>query len=168
MSGVIGLTTVVYPGSFDPITYGHLDIIERAATLFDQVVVAVFANSAKRPLFTVAERVELARQVTTHLPNVRVEAGQGLVVEHARRVGAMGIVKGLRALQDFEYEFQMGLINKQLAPELETLFLMSRAQYSYLSSSIVKELAHYGADLSELVPPPVAVQLQRKNQPPKA
>ncbi|EKP93719.1 pantetheine-phosphate adenylyltransferase [Thermaerobacter subterraneus] len=146
------MTIALCPGSFDPITNGHLDIIERASRLFDQVLVTVFINSSKQPWFTPEERVELARQATAHLPNVSVDAYDGLLVEYARRKGARVIVKGLRAVSDFEYEFQMAQINKQLAGELETLFMMTRPENAYLSSSIVKELARYGVDPAGLVP----------------
>lgn len=153
------------PGTFDPITSGHLDVITRAAQLFDEVVVAVAASQKKGPrgpLFTSEERVDLARQATAHLPNVRVEAFDELLVDFARRMGAEVVIKGLRAVTDFEYEFQMTALNYQLDRELETMFIMSPPQYMYLSSSIVKEIASLGGDLGEFVPPCVKEALERK------
>lgn len=158
----MALVKAVVPGSFDPITNGHLDIVERACRIFDTVVVTVFYNSAKQPCFTVDERVEMIQQVTKHLPNVTVDSWEGLLVDYARRQGARAVVRGLRATLDFEYEFQMGLMNKKLAPDLETLFLMTSGKYLYLSSSIVKEMAMYGAPLTGLVPEQVAQRLRAK------
>ncbi len=142
----------VYPGSFDPVTCGHLDIIERSSKLFDTVYVAVLQNSSKTPLFSVEERKELIKRVTSHLDNVVIADFNGLLVEFAKNVGAKVIVKGLRAVSDFEYEFQMALINRKLEGEIETMFLMTSAQNQYLSSSIVKDVAKYGSSLSGLVP----------------
>ena len=142
----------VYPGSFDPVTCGHLDIIERSSRLFDTVYVAVLQNSSKTPLFSVEERKELIKRVTSHLDNVIIADFNGLLVEFAKNVGAKVIVKGLRAVSDFEYEFQMALINRKLEGEIETMFLMTSAQNQYLSSSIVKDVAKYGSSLSGLVP----------------
>ncbi len=142
----------VYPGSFDPVTCGHLDIIERSSKLFDTVYVAVLQNSSKTPLFSVEERKELIKRVTSHLDNVIIADFNGLLVEFAKNVGAKVIVKGLRAVSDFEYEFQMALINRKLEGEIETMFLMTSAQNQYLSSSIVKDVAKYGSSLSGLVP----------------
>lgn len=142
----------VYPGSFDPVTCGHLDIIERSSKLFDTVYVAVLQNSSKTPLFSVEERKELIKRVTAHLDNVIIADFNGLLVEFAKNVGAKVIVKGLRAVSDFEYEFQMALINRKLEGEIETMFLMTSAQNQYLSSSIVKDVARYGSCLSGLVP----------------
>ncbi len=142
----------VIPGSFDPVTNGHLDIIERTASLFDKVYVCVLRNGAKKPLFTTEERMELIRRVTGRLPNVSVESFDGLLVNYARDKGAGFIVKGLRAVSDFEYEFQMALTNKSLNPEVETFFITTSRSYSYLSSSIVKEVARYGGDISDFVP----------------
>lgn len=142
----------VYPGSFDPVTCGHLDIIERSSRLFDTVYVAVLQNSSKTPLFTVEERKEMIKRVTSHLDNVIIADFNGLLVEFAKNVGAKVIVKGLRAVSDFEYEFQMALINRKLEGEIETMFLMTSAQNQYLSSSIVKDVAKYGSSLSGLVP----------------
>ena len=142
----------VYPGSFDPVTCGHLDIIERSSRLFDTVYVAVLQNSSKTPLFSVEERKELIKRVTSHLDDVIIADFNGLLVEFAKNVGAKVIVKGLRAVSDFEYEFQMALINRKLEGEIETMFLMTSAQNQYLSSSIVKDVAKYGSSLSGLVP----------------
>ncbi|HEY8393901.1 MAG TPA: pantetheine-phosphate adenylyltransferase [Thermaerobacter sp.] len=156
------MITALCPGSFDPITNGHLDIIERASRLFDRVLVTVFVNSSKSPWFTAEERVELARQATAHLPNVTVDSYDGLLVEYAHRHGVKVIIKGLRAVSDFEYEFQMAQINKYLAEDLETMFMMTRPENAYLSSSIVKELARYGVDPVGLVPEPVREALRAR------
>ena len=150
------------PGTFDPITYGHLDVITRASQLFDEVVVAVAQSSGKNPLFTLEERVELARAATAHLSNVRVEPFTGLLVDFAADLDATAVVKGLRAITDFEYEFQMAALNYHLKQSLETLFIMSPPEYMYLSSSIVRELASLGAPVDDFVPPVVAEALTRK------
>ena len=142
----------IYPGSFDPITSGHLNIIRRAAAIFDRLIVCVMVNSAKNPMFTQAERVEMIRKVTSDLPNVEVESSTELLAEYAKRKGSCVIVKGLRAGSDFENEFQMALINHKINPNLDTMFLTAEHQYMYLSSSIVKELAGYDVDLSEFLP----------------
>lgn len=152
----------VYPGSFDPVTNGHLDIIERAAKIFDLLIVTVFRNAGKNPLFTMEERVELLREATAHIPNVRIDSFNGLLTEYARKQGARVVIKGLRAVSDFDYELQMALMNKKLDPELETLFMMTGQKYSYLSSSIVKELASFGGCVEGLVPPNVAKKLGEK------
>lgn len=150
------------PGTFDPITSGHLDVITRAAQLVDEVVVAVAASPKKRPLFSLEERAELVRKATSHLPNVRVEPFDELLVTFARKMDATVVVKGLRAITDFEYEFQMTAINYQLSPALETLFIMSPPQYMYLSSSVVREVASLHGDLEQFVPPCVKEALERK------
>ena len=152
----------VTPGTFDPITYGHLDVVYRAAQLMDEVVVAVAASPGKKPLFTLEERTALARKATEHIPNVRVEPFDGLLVDFARKVEAQVLVKGLRAITDFEYEFQMAALNYQLANELETVFIMSPPQYMYLSSSIVRELASLNSPVDLFVPAHVARALERK------
>ncbi len=152
----------VYPGSFDPITNGHIDIIERAAEVFDKVYVAILKNSSKKPLFSVPERVELIKRVTAHIPNIEVVWFDGLLVDFMREKKATVIIKGLRAISDFEYEFQMALTNRQLAPEVETLFMMTRAQNQYLSSSIVKEVAKYKASLDGMVPAEIQEDIYKK------
>ncbi len=146
------MKTVVCPGSFDPVTNGHLDIIERAAALFDNVIVVVMVNAAKTPMFTTEQRVDMLRRSTAHLENVEVDSYDGLLAAYAREKGATGIVKGLRALSDFEYEFQMALTNRQLNEELETVFLTATDDKMYLSSSLVKQVAAYGEDVSKFVP----------------
>lgn len=156
----MGLTALC-PGTFDPVTNGHLDIIERAARRFDAVVVGVLENPAKEPLFTARERVSMLRDATTSLSNVEVDAFSGLLVAFARARGADVIVKGLRAVTDFEYEIQMAQMNRRLA-EVETLFMTTAPSWSYLSSSLVKEVARFGGDVTGLVPPVVAERLIEK------
>lgn len=150
------------PGTFDPITVGHLDVITRAAQLVDEVVVAVAVSAKKRPLLSLDERVALAREATAHLPNVTVEPFDELLVDFAHRMGAQAVVKGLRAITDFEYEFQMTALNYQLDQELETLFIMSTPQHMYLSSSIVREIASLGGDVSQFVTSAAAEALRRR------
>jgi pantetheine-phosphate adenylyltransferase len=152
----------IYPGSFDPITNGHVDVIARAATLFDEVIVAAAINEAKQALFTVEERVEMMRAVTGRFGNVRVEAFGGLLVEFARQNGAVAVVRGLRAISDFEFEFQMALMNRKLEPDIETVFLTPREEYTYLSSRIVKEIARLGGPVDAFVPGEVVAALTRK------
>ncbi len=142
----------IYPGSFDPVTLGHLNIIERAATIFDRVIVCVMFNCEKNPMFTPEERVELVRRVTRHLDNVEVDCSNALLAEYAEQRGSCVIVKGLRAATDFEKEFQMALINHKLNPTLDTMFLTADHQYMYLSSSAVKELGMYNVELSDFLP----------------
>ena len=142
----------ICPGSFDPVTNGHLHIVSRAAAMFDRVIVVVMANQNKQPLFSAEERVELLRRATADMPNVEVETYDGLLAEYAREKQASVIVKGLRAMSDFEYEFQMALTNRKLNPQAETVFLTTTAEHMYLSSSLVKQVAHYGGDISDLVP----------------
>jgi pantetheine-phosphate adenylyltransferase len=154
------MTTALYPGSFDPITYGHLDVIERAARLFDRLIIAVAHNADKKPLFTPAARVEQIRQCTGALANIEVVSFEGLLVDFAKKAGAATVVRGLRAVTDFEYEFQMALMNKTLSPDLETVFLTSREAFTYLSSRVIKEVARLGGDITKFVPPPVASALQ--------
>lgn len=158
MSGKIA----VVPGSFDPITNGHLDIIKRAADVFDTVYVAVLNNSSKKPLFTVEERIELIAEVTDSIPNIRIESSSGLLIDYAKEKNAKAIVRGLRAVSDFEYEMQITSMNRVLDENIETFFIMTKNQYSFLSSSIVKEVAKYGGNVSELVPAPVARGLKEK------
>ena len=152
----------VCPGSFDPVTLGHLDIIERAAQLFDQVVVLVTSNPQKQTLFSLDERAELIRRVTAAIPNVSVDTHDGLLVDYMRDHGAGVIVKGLRAMSDYEYEFQMALTNRQLYPQAETVFLTTSLERMYLSSSLVKQIAHFGGDISALVPAEIISDVQNK------
>ena len=152
----------VYPGSFDPITNGHLDIIERSATTFDRLIVAVGRNSTKTPLFSPEERVALIEKSCTMLSNVIVTTFDGLLVDFVQKQGAQFIVKGLRAVSDFESEFQMGLANRHLAPQIETIFLMTSQEYLFLSSSIVKEVARLNGDISHFVPMPVQEALKQR------
>ena len=151
----------VYPGSYDPVTNGHLDIIERNATLFDELVVAVLINKTKNTLFTVDERVAMLREVTAHLPNVRVDTWHGLLVDYCKANDIKVIVKGLRAVSDFDYELQMAQMNQQLTG-IETLFMTTNPLYSFLSSSLVKEVATYQGDVAHLVPPQVNAQLKQR------
>lgn len=155
---------VLIPGTFDPITYGHLDVIKRSSQLFDQVVVGVAAseNKGKGPLFTLEERVELAREATRELPNVEIRQFSTLLVSFAKEIGATAIVKGLRATTDFEYEFQMAMLNYHLDSSLETLFVMSSPDYMYVSSSIAKEVASFGGKVDNMVPAHVEEALRRK------
>jgi len=153
----------IYPGSFDPVTLGHLDIIKRAAAIFDELIVCVSVNSAKSGgLFSPEERVGLIRQVVEELPNVKVDCSQELVAEYAKRHRARVLVKGLRAVSDYESEIQMAMLNSKLYPKLDTVFLYTRPKYAYLSSTVVKELARYGADLSDFVPRQIIGQVRAK------
>ena len=146
------MNTAIYPGSFDPVTNGHLNIIQRAAKSFDKLIVCVMVNADKRPMFTALERVELLQRVTADIPNVEIAHSDRLLADFARERNCGVIVKGLRAMSDFEREFQMALINRKLNPGLDTMFLTAEHQFMYLSSSIVKEMGHYGADLREFLP----------------
>ncbi|MBO0996993.1 pantetheine-phosphate adenylyltransferase [Bacillus sp. SD075] len=152
----------ICPGSFDPITFGHLDIIQRGANVFDEVYVVIVNNSAKNSLFTVEERLELITEATAHMPNVKVDFYQGLTVDYAESVSANAIIRGLRATSDFEYEMQGTSMNRFLNNKIESFFIMTKNQYSFLSSSIVKEVAKYGGDISELVPSVVQKALAKK------
>jgi len=152
------------PGSFDPITYGHIDIISRTARVFDEVVVSVFDNPNKQHCFSCEERLYMASESLKSIPNVVVEEGEGLLVEHANKRGIKVIIKGLRAVSDFEYEFQMAQMNMAIADRVETLFMMTKPEYSYLSSSVVKELARLGADVSDMVPAPVEQAFEEKDE----
>ena len=154
----------VYPGSFDPVTMGHLNIITRASKLFDRVIVCVMVNSEKRPMFTLAERRAQLGRVTAGLDNVRVDAHDGLLAEYAARHGCCTIIKGLRAGSDFEKEFQMAMINRKLNPKLDSLFLTAEHQYMYLSSSVIKEMGYYGADLNGLLPAQIIPEFQKRIQ----
>jgi pantetheine-phosphate adenylyltransferase len=154
----------IYPGSFDPVTNGHLDVIERACTLFDQVIVAVAINDQKQPLFTAEERLAMLREAVAN-ETVQIAPMEGLLVEFAALQSAHAVVRGLRAISDFEFEFQMALMNRKLDPEIETIFLMPKEEYTYLSSRIVKEIARLGGDVSAFVPQPVAEALAKKFKP---
>ena len=156
------MTCAVYPGSFDPVTLGHLDIIERTAQIMDRVVVGVLINRKKPPLFSVEERVKMLKSVTAHLPNVEVKAFDGLTIDFARENGAKAIVRGLRAITDFEYELQLAQTNRVMAPEIDTLFLTTGLKYSYLSSSMVKEITSYCGDISAFLAPEVARRVEEK------
>jgi pantetheine-phosphate adenylyltransferase len=156
------MNVAIVPGSFDPVTNGHLDIIKRTSSLFDVVYVSILSNSSKNPWFSVEERINLIQRITKDLPNVKVEGFTGLLVDYAREKNAKFIVKGLRAVSDFEYEFQMSLTNKQLAPEIETFFITTNSKYAYLSSSIVKEVARYGGDVTQMVPLEIIDDIKEK------
>ena len=160
------MATALCPGSFDPVTYGHLDIVERTARYFDQVIVAVIRNPQKsEPLFTLDERQEMLREVTAHLSNVRVDSFKGLLVDFAKQHGADAIVKGLRAVSDFDYELQMAQMNQRLT-SIDTFFISTNPEYSFLASSLVREVARYGGDVSSMVPPIVAKRLEDRFGPP--
>ncbi len=152
----------IYPGSFDPVTSGHLNIIRRAAKIFDRLIVCVMVNGAKKTMFSLEERVELIRRVTKDLPNVEVDGSAELLADYARKIGSCVIVKGLRAGSDFEYEFQMALINRKINPDLDTMFLTAEHQYTYLSSSTVKELGQYNVDLSDFLPEEIIPDFQSR------
>lgn len=152
----------IYPGSFDPVTFGHLDIIERSAKLVDEFIVGVLSNKAKTPLFSVEERVRMLKEVTKDMPGVQIVPFEGLLVEFARKMEAQMVVRGLRAITDFEYELQMSQTNHKLEPEIETVFLTTSLEYSYLSSTTVKEVAAFGGDISQFVPEFVADRIQEK------
>lgn len=152
----------VCPGSFDPITFGHLDIITRGAKVFDEVYVSILNNQSKKPLFSVEERIHLIKEVTKDIPNVKVDSFQGLLVDYAKNVGANAIIRGLRAVSDFEYEMQLTSMNRFLNNEIETFYIMTNNQYSFLSSSIVKEVAQYQGSITDLVPAKVEEALKLK------
>lgn len=155
------MTTALYPGSFDPITFGHLDVVERAAKLFDKLIIAVARNDEKQPLFTAKQRMKLIAESIGARKNVEIVSFDGLLVDFAKKCGAAAVVRGLRAVTDFEYEFQMALMNKTLSPDLETVFLTAREAFTYLSSRVIKEVARLGGDISKFVPPPVAAALRK-------
>ena len=156
------MTTAIYPGSFDPVTYGHLDVIRRAARISDRLVVGVLVNSEKVPMFSEEERVEMIRESVQDIPNVEVKAFSGLTVDFARKENATFLVRGLRAVTDFEYELQLAQINQKLSPEIDTVFFTTNLKYAYLSSSIVKEVSRYRGDISEFVPENVAKRIYDK------
>jgi pantetheine-phosphate adenylyltransferase len=156
------MRTAIYPGSFDPLTNGHLDVVQRAAKLFDRVIVAVAENESKNPLFTLKERVALVKNAVGALPNVEADAFDGLLVEYVAAKNARAIVRGLRAVSDFEFEFQLALMNRKLDENIETIFMMPKDTYTFLSSRIVKEIARLGGDVSQFVPPNVQTALKKK------
>ena len=158
------MTTAIYPGSFDPITLGHLNIIKRAALCFDKLIVCVMVNSQKNGLFTPEERVELIRRVVSQLPNVEVDASSILLAEYAKQRRARVIVKGLRAVSDFEAEVQMSVINRKLNPNVDTMFLPSHEKYTYLSSTVVKEMVRYGVELSDFLPREIIQDVKKKTE----
>jgi pantetheine-phosphate adenylyltransferase len=152
----------IYPGSFDPITNGHLDLVERGSKLFDRLIVAILSNDAKRPLFSVEERMEMLGEVVSRFPNVEVDCFEGLLVDYASRKGATVILRGIRAISDYEFELQMALMNRRLRPSIETIFMMSGEAYSYISSRLVKEVFGLGGNISGLVPPTVEARLRKR------
>ena len=154
--------TAIYPGSFDPLTNGHLDVVQRAAKLFDRVIIAVASNDSKHPLFTKDERVALVQKAVAKLPNVETDAFDGLLVEYVAAKKAQAIVRGLRAVSDFEFEFQLALMNRKLDEKIETIFMMPKDTYTFLSSRIVKEICRLGGDVSSFVPPNVQTALKKK------
>lgn len=156
------MRTAVYPGSFDPVTFGHLDIITRSSQMVDELVVGVLNNSSKNPLFSASERVTMLEEVTAHLPNVKVMSFDGLLVDFARKCNARMVVRGLRAITDFEYELQMSQTNRIMCPDLDTIFLTTDLKYAYLSSSTVREVGRFGGDISAFVPPVVVERVLAK------
>lgn len=152
----------IYPGSFDPVTLGHLDVIERASKLFDHLIIGVLNNSAKTPLFSIEERVNMIKEATKDIPNVEVKSFGGLTVDFAKECGANAVVRGLRAVTDFEYELQIAQLNHVINPEIDTVFLTTSLQYAYLSSSSTKEVAAYGGDISQFVTPFVEAEVKKK------
>lgn len=156
------MRTCIYPGTFDPITNGHLDVLQRACRMFDSVVVGVADNPRKRPTFSAAERLELVEANLAKTPNARAKVFSGLLVDFARTEGASVVIRGLRAVSDFEHEFQMALMNRHLRPEIETILVMTKEGYNYTSSSLVKQVSEYGADVASFVPPNVDAALKRK------
>lgn len=152
----------IYPGSFDPVTLGHLDIILRSSKMFDKLIIAVLRNSSKKPLFTVEERVKLLQKVTYNIPNIEIESFDGLLVDFAKKKDAIAIVRGLRAVSDFEYELQIAQTNHKIYPDIDTIFLTTGLEYSYLSSSIVREIASYGGDISQFVPESIVPLVYKK------
>jgi pantetheine-phosphate adenylyltransferase len=155
-------SVAIYPGSFDPVTNGHLDLIERGQKMFDRLIVAVLKNTEKEPMFSVPERVEMLREVTRQWESVEIDVFEGLLVDYARKRGAAVILRGIRAVSDYEYELQMALMNRKLEPRLETVFMMPGETYSYLSAKVVREIAHFGGPLAGLVPSTVEQRLRAK------
>lgn len=162
MEGDTIMKIAVYPGTFDPVTYGHLDIVERALKLFDKVIVTIAINTTKKPLFTTEERLMLLREATKQYKNVEVDSFDGLLVDYVRSRRAVAVIRGLRAMTDFEYELQMALLNRRLYQELETVFLMPKEQFTYLSSNFVREIAALGGSVAQFVPPVSRKALEKK------
>ena len=156
------MNTAIYPGSFDPMTKGHMDVLERAASMFDKVIIAVLDNTKKKCLLSTKERVDLIKKSTNHLANVSVDSFDGLTIEYARQQGASVLIRGLRAVSDFEYEMQMSQMNSALAPEINTIFLITKPEYNFISSSMIKEIVMMGGDISEFVPEIVKDFLEEK------
>ena len=154
--------TAIYPGSFDPITSGHLDLIERGCRLFDRLIVSILRNETKQPLFTVEERIEMLREVVGHFPNVEVDSFNGLLVDYAAEKNATALVRGIRAISDYEYELQMALMNRRLRPDIETVFMMASEAHSFISSRLVKEVFALGGNITGLVPSSVEVRLRKR------
>ena len=152
----------IYPGSFDPPTNGHLDLIQRGSSIFEELVVAILRNSEKSPMFSLAERLEMLRELTADLPNVRIDTFGGLMVEYAKSIDAMCVLRGIRAVSDYEYELQMALMNRRLQPQVETVFLLAGEQFSFISSKMVKEIISLGGDIKGLVPPTVEKRLHER------
>ncbi len=152
----------IYPGTFDPFTYGHLDIVERAIKIFDELIVTIAMNSKKQPLFSVNERLEFIKDATGAIPHVQTDCFEGLLVDFAQKKNAVAVIRGLRAISDFEFEFQMALMNHRLNQNISTVFLMPNEKYTYLNSTIVKEVAEFGGNIENLVPPLVAQKLKQK------
>lgn len=161
------MRTVVYPGSFDPITNGHLDVVQRAARLFDRVIVAILVNDSKTPLFTMAERKVLTQRAVEHLSNVQVDTFTGLLVDYVERSGGEAVIRGLRAVSDFEFEFQLALMNRKLSEKVETIFMMPKETYTFISSRMIKEVASLGGDVASFVPPHVEAALREKYASPR-
>jgi pantetheine-phosphate adenylyltransferase len=159
---VFTMRTVIYPGSFDPVTNGHLDVIQRAARLFDRVVVAVANNDSKDPMFSIQERVTLVKQCIGDIPNVEADGFSGLLVNYVESRGAQAVIRGLRAVSDFEFEFQLALMNRKLNERVETLFMMPKETYTFVSSRLVKEIARLGGDVAQFVPPVVVEAMRQK------
>lgn len=156
------MAIAVYPGSFDPVTLGHQDIIERSSKIMDKVIVGVLKNNSKSPLFSVEERVNMLKEVTKEIPNVKIDSFSGLLIDYAKSLNATIVVRGLRAITDFEYELQFAQTNRKLAPKIDTIFLFTSLEYAYLSSTTVKEVASFGGDILEFVPPAIAKEIYKK------
>ena len=156
------MTKAIYPGSFDPVTFGHIDIIQRAAQMVDELTVSILSNKVKSPLFSVEERVNMLKEVTKEIPNVKIDSFSGLLIDYAKSLNATIVVRGLRAITDFEYELQFAQTNRKLAPKIDTIFLFTSLEYAYLSSTTVNEVASFGGDILEFVPPAIAKEIYKK------